>query len=218
MAQLLKSEARDLIRAIIDDPNQKMWTDARLDILTQTVLDSRWAKILERSPWETSQLDTLTPTSPGFIDLSTAPTKRFHRIQSVVRDGQAYRKADHRNVVIQNNQVVVAKDFTYLFLGSQLWLFPLSVSPNVELRYAYKPTKYTSYANGTAVEFPDGAEDAYVFEVSWRAMMKGNRQAAEQFKVAANEALDDLFTQMKSKTIGPNTPFNMMSSIEAGGV
>ena len=222
---LTKAQARTLVREWLDDPAGKRWSDSRLDLAKQLAIDDLWTDILDLQGNITSQLHNITTTvSPGYIDLRLTThggqlTQRFYRVQNVVRDERVYRNCDPREFVIQSNGAVVAPDFTYFVQGDLLWLFPLDTETDVELRYSFKPTPYTSLTDGMYVPFPDGNESAYVLAASALTMAKGNIEDAGQLFSLANQAKDRLLASIRRQYQGMMVPFDPSGSgVQFGGM
>jgi hypothetical protein len=221
---LTKAQARSMIREWTDDPQAKRWSDARLDLATQMVLDDLWTDLLDVQSGLTSQLHTITSiTSPGYIDLRLTDiggqlTQRFYRVQHLTRGGREYRPIDSRDVLIEDNAAIVAPDFTYYILGDQLWMFPLDTAEEVELRYSYKPVAYTSLAEGNSVQFPEGSDSAYILAASAIAMAKGNVEDAAQLIVLSREARDRCIAAIRRQYHGMTVPFSTGTSVDMGGI
>jgi hypothetical protein len=221
---LTKANARSLIRQIIDDPNATLWTNANLDQLAELAIDEMWGDLLSWSPWLTSQLDTITSlTSPGFMDLRItgsggALSKRFHRLQSVVRGGTTFTKYDPRDTIVELNAEVYAPQDSYIFLGDQLWLFPLDTTTDVEIRYSFKPTAFGSLADGDAVTWPDGHDLAYVYEIASSAIVKGDREDNNKISRIADRSWNRLLDAVRKRQIGPIVPWTPDSPHEFGGI
>jgi hypothetical protein len=222
---LTKLEARELIREQMDDASSKLWSDSLLDRLTTTTLDTLWGELLEHAPRLTSQLDTIaTLQTPGYIrtQLTTDTpagdlTQRFRRVQSVMRGEQMYTEVDPRRVAVQGNVLVAndGRDFVYFLQGKQIWLLPLDTAEDVELRYSYLPAKYSGLANGDNVEWPEGFEDAYTWEVAGRAMLKGGRENADSLLGVAARSMAQLRSLIK--TGGVIMPYHNMPAQAWGG-
>lgn len=223
---LTKLEARDLIRELIDDASDRLWSDALLDRLATLTLDSLWGELLEVNPRLTSQLDTIaTLQTPGYIrlQLTTATpagdlTQRFREVQSVNRNEQGYSPVDARNIVIQGNELIVNDDphqYGYLKFGQQFWLFPLDTAEDVEFRYSYLPEKFSSLADGDAVEWPEGFDDAWTWEVAGRAMMKGGREDPAGHLAIAGKSMASLRSLIKPNKV--IVPFQSMPAQAWGG-
>jgi len=219
---LTKAIARTMIQQVMDDPSGAMWTSANLDQLTEISLDEMWGDLLTFSPWLLSQLDTIaTLTSPGYLDLRTvanggALSQRFHRLQSIVRGGTTYSKADTRDVVVELNSVVVAPDNTYVFLGDQLWLFPLDITADVEIRYSYKPAGFVSLGEGAKVTWPDGHDSAFIYEIAARALVRGDREDNGNILRLAGQSWARLIDMIRRRQIGPIVPWGPDTSTEWG--
>jgi hypothetical protein len=222
---LTKAEARTQIREWLDDPAAKRWSDSRLDLATQFVLDDLWTDMLDMQSLLTSQFHQITSFhSPGYIDLRLTTnggdlTQRLYRIQHVTRGGREYRWGDPRDLVIESNALVAGgPDFTYYVLGDQLWMFPLSTSDAVELRYSYKPITYTSLTNGNGVQFPEGSESAYVLGTAALAMAKGNVEDAGQLLALADQAKNRCFAAIRRQYHGMTVPFTTGTGQDMGGI
>jgi len=222
---LTKLEARGLIQELMEDAGAKLWSATLLDRLATLTLDSLWGELLELGPRLTSQLDTIaTLQAPGYIrtQLTTDTpagdlTQRFRRVQSVVRDSQTYTEADPRRIVVQGNELIAndGRSYVYFIQGKQLWLFPLDTAEDVEIRYSYLPAKFSSLADGTAVEWPEGFEDAYTWEVAGRAMLRGGRENAEALLSVAARSMGQLRSLIKPNTV--IMPYQHMTAQAWGG-
>lgn len=217
---IIKSDLRQLIRLMIDDPQKVLWADADLDLLTEQTMDALWGKIHGYFPYFTSQTDTLTTTSPGFIDLRQTGvgtgqlTNRIHRVQTVTvgsisANALTYERADPRDVVLQGGKVIFAPNYRYVFYGVQLWLFPLDTTANnVELKYSFKPTPaYRTLADNALLGWPDGNEAALWWEVAARALSRGGREDPNMFRTWMGEAWQDMMHSISMQDIGPIVPY-----------
>lgn len=213
---IIKSDLRSLVRNLIDDPQKKLWDDVTLDLLTEATMDELWARLFDYFPFLNSQTDTLTPTSPGFIDLRQTGvgtgqlTNRFHRLQSCVvgssgANAITYSLADPRDVVLQGGKTIYAPNYRYVFYYPQLWLFPLDTTPSsVELKYSYKPTPaYRAIADANTIGWPDGHESALWWEVAARAISKGAREDPTTFRSFAKDGWDAMLSSIRNPQIGP---------------
>jgi len=223
---LTKVDARSLIREVMDDAASKLWSNTLLDRLATITLDSRWGELLEFAPQLTSQLNTITTlTAPGFIDLNLTGdggdlTQRFFRVQHVVRDGQEYTAADTKRIVIEVNEVIAndtGKKFVYFIRGDQLWLLPLDTTLDVELRYTFTPARFSDIAESDNVAWPEGYEDAYVFEVAGRAMLKGGREDAAARLSSGRDSFANLRSALTRPHGGVIMPYQHMSAMAWGG-
>ena len=218
MAQLTRLQARTLIRQLIDDTASKLWDDTNLDLLTEAAIDELWGELLDWNGWLRSTEQAVTPTSPGYFDLDTGLT-RFYRLQAVVRGGQTFWPANQRDVLLSNNEAVVAPDNTYAIIGSRVYLFPLDASTSIYVRYADRPTAYTSLASdATAVPWPDGYHMAYVYEAASRALEKGDREKSDTFRQRAADEVARMRAYLRKRQIGPIMPWFDRDSLEWGGV
>lgn len=221
---LTKALARAQIRQLIDDPNSKLWTDANLDQLTELAMDEMWSDLLAYAPFLTSQLDTIASlTSPGYLDLRIttdggALSKRFHKLQSIVRNGTTYTKYDPRDSIIELNKEIFAPTESYSFMGDQLWLFPLDINTDVEIRYSFKPVGFVSLADGTKVTWPDGHDSAYIYEIAARAVSKGGREDNQGFLQLAAKSWDRLLETVRKRQIGMTVPWTADSQHDFGGI
>src|SRR5574342_75434 len=220
---LTKAEARTAIREATDDPAGKRWSNSALDSLISRTIDGLWSDILDLLPWMVSQLHTSVPmTSHGFIDLRLTTnggqlTQRFYRVQKVTRDGREYSPAKPQDVLIQTDSELVAPAFTYVLFGNQLWLFPLSTTTDVELRYNFLPTPFTSLTDGYEVPWPEGYDDAYIYAVARRAFGKGDAESIGQATDLAREAMEKLTASVRKYYVGPVGPTGYDSAISWGG-
>lgn len=224
---LTKSEARTLIREFIDDPDAKLWGDTNLDLLTALVLDDLWGDLLRQAPNYRSALDDVTSanhTSPGYIDLGSAGplSQRFYRLQSVTREDTEYTPVDPRDIAIMDDEVVVneAAPRTYYVRGEQLWLFPLSTGEATEVRYSSLPASYDDLADGGTVVWPDGFENAFIFEAAGRALLKGGRESesGKEMLSMGRAVLDRLLARLDRQHPAPVTPWTSTSPEAWGSV
>lgn len=206
-----------MIRQFIDDSGSKLWDDTNLDLLTQGAIDELWGELLDWNGWLRSTEATVSVLTPGYFDLESGLT-RFYRLQAVVRDGQTYWPANPRDVLVSNNQAIVAPDNTYAILGTRVYLFPLSYpGTSVYVRFADRPTAYTSLASdATAVDWPDGYHMAYIYEAASRAMEKGDREKSDTFKQRAADEVARLRAYLRKRQIGPVMPWMDRDSVEWG--
>lgn len=228
---LIKSDLRNLIFQMIDDPQQVLWTQANMDLLTEQVMDELWGRIYDYSPFFTTQNDTVTPLTPGYVDLGLTGvgtgqlSRRIHKLQSCVVGNAAgqvaitYELADPRDVVLQGNTLIFAPNWRYVFFGSQLWLFPLDTTANsVNIRYSYKPVGYRSLGDSATIGWPDGHESALWYEVCARAISKGAREDPNVFRAMADDAFLNMISSIKNQQIGPTTMWTGDASESWGSV
>lgn len=222
---LTKLEARGLIQELIDDASAKMWGTSLLDRLATTTIDALWGELLEINPRLLVQTDTITTLqSPGFLRLALTTdtpagdlSQRFRRIQHITRDGREYTEIRRQNVVVEDNEVGVndARQYGWYRKGKQIWLVPFETTPEVEFEYNYLPTKFSALADGDAVEWPEGFEDAYTWEVAGRAMLKGGRENAESHLAIAGRAMANLKSLVRDGKL--ILPQYHMTAQEMGG-
>ncbi len=221
---MTKATLRSLIQQWLDDPNARLWTAPNLDLLIEVTQDELFARLHERFPYFTSQLDTVAAlTTPGFINTALSGghlSKRLHRVQSIVRDGQEYGEVDRRRVLLEGGEVKTWASwpsFGYVFLGEQVHLFPYDTTKAAEVRYAFKPTRFTTLLDADAVQWPDGHESALIFECARRATAKGSREDDSQLGRLAQEAWDALIVTLERRSHGPKMPFYSDTPQEYGG-
>lgn len=196
-----KVQVRALVRELIDDPGGRLWNTTNLDMLIEGCLDELWGQLLDQFGYLRSTSQSLTPTSPGYIDLSTANTaftSRFYRVQKVVRDGVEFSPVSNRDVLMQGTTALDAPDSSYTIFDNKLWLFPQSTTA-VYMQYASLPEPFTSLSPGpdpddsadddvSFVEWPDGHHMAYIYDVASKAIEKGDREEsaklARRFEVS----------------------------------
>jgi hypothetical protein len=223
---LTKAQIRTAVRQQIDDPSAARWTDPNLDILIGMVYEDGWQDILEWAPFYTSQLDTITPLlTPGYIDFAATggagqPTKRFFAAQKITRSGREYVYAPSSVLVLEDNALVtpvVGLDGYFTSFGKQLWLFPLELTPEVELRYSYRPGLFSALADGNAVEWPEGHESALVFESAARAMTKGDAESMAQLKQLAVDAWERMRSSLHRVQVVTREPRQLDSPLAWAG-
>ena len=221
---LTKANARSLIRELADDPNAKLWSNANLDALASATLDDLWATILSVAPWATSQLDTITTlASPGYVDLRLTTgggdlTQRLYRLQTITRDDQSYGAIQPSSVTLQAGEVKASDNASYAFFvwADRLYLFPLDTTTDVEVRYSYLPTPFTTLNEGDTVGWPDGFDAAYTHEVAARAMLRGAREDPAGLRAIAAESFNRLLGAVSRQHLGPTTPILMDSPLTWG--
>lgn len=166
-----------LVRDLVDDPNSVRWSATAFPLYMDLAYDSLWRRLLTDRPAYNQVTETLGAlTSPGTVNLADGGdlTNRFHGLRKLVRDSQAYGKADPRDVLLEDGAVVVAEDYTWMFFGrTQLHLFPYSVAAGVEITYNYLPAAWSSLASGATVTWPNGHEWAFVLYAAAMLSAKG---------------------------------------------
>lgn len=190
-----------MIRALLPDAEKQAIHDSVLDVATQLVIDELSGEILDEAPWYVSVLETPgTITAPGYIALSTL-AQRFYRMQKVTRDSQEFGVSSPHDVVTFDNVDVTSPRYTYAVMGSQLWLFPLDTTLNVELRYSYLPAAFTTLADTDVVPWPDGFDSAYVHEAV--ARLTGDVNWTNKQHAIAQAAFDRLKSRVRREYVGP---------------
>jgi len=241
MAQLTKQDARNLVAQLIDDKGFKNWPVDLLDMLITGTLDELWGELLDQFPYLTSTEEQLTSTStpvvgitaPGYVDLdpeTVTLTRRFYRVQRVVRGGVNLRPANPNEVTVSNNVVIEAPDDTYLVQDSKLWVFPLDATTPIFLRYSYLGEPFTSLTVGTTdpdspsddpimtVPWPDGYHMAYIYAAAARAMEKGDKEDSTRLQKRADMAMFRLKAYLRRQHLGTLTPETQDNPLDWGGV
>ena len=216
---MTKEESRDLVQQLIDDPSGARWAPGRLDLLIQMTVDSLWVEIFRIVPEYLSYKQTLTTlTSPGYVDLSSDGdlTYRFYKLMKVTRSGYEYAPIDHRLIVLEDDEVKVGYNRTYTRMGSKLYLFPLELTPEVEVTYTYRPAAFTLLDDGADVEWPDGHEAVYIYMAAAAALGKGAAEDPTMFKEMAEEARRRMVAELERYYPGPTTPFPSGSALAFG--
>jgi len=222
---LTKAQARMMTREWLDDPNAKRWSDARIDLAIQLALDDLWTDMLDMQSSLTSQLHTFvtsTLISPGYIDLRLTTmggqlTQRFYRVQRVTVGGRECHPVDARDVLIENNVAIVGSDAGYYVLGDQLWLFPLSRTDQVELRYSFKPTPFTAMTEGMYIPFPEGSDSAYVLLAAATTMAKGGAEDIGQLMQLARESRERCMAAIRRQYHGATVMYGTDRGSDFGG-
>ena len=234
---LTKSAVRVAVQQMIDDPNGKRWAPAALDQLIELVMDDIWADILDSASYINSayQQIQLPLRAPGYIDLRLDTyggdlTNRFYRLQQVIADGRQYGAKDPRDYLMSatsntgdvstittNNGV--GTQFSFQFLGSQLWLHPLGGQTTfVELRYNYRPTAFTLLKDSALVEIPEGSFRALINLSAGEAMMKGNAEDGAALLKVGEDAREKLLNSIRRQYHGMTMPFTPDEQYSWGGV
>lgn len=232
---ITKAALRSAVRQLIDDPNAKRWTDTGLDVLIEGIYDDLYSQILDIAPYLNSQYQqiALPLHSPGYIDLRQTLyggdlTQRMYRIQQVIADGRQYFPKDPRDYLMTASSNTgdvttiradtgVEQRYSYQFLGNQLWLHPLGqVTTFVEMRYSYR-TLFTSLTNGYTLDIPEGSTRAFVNSVATEAVLKGGAEETKEFRLARDEARNDLFSAIRRQYHGMTVPFTTENAWSVGG-
>lgn len=218
---LTKAQARSLIRNLLDDEARRTWSDASLDVLTQTTLDELWGELLDEMPWHGVARETIVAESNGTI-LLTAPTLlyRFHRVQKVTDSEGEFSYVHQRSAVIFNNEQITAPDRTFTVIGQRLYIFPLTASKSYELSYSAIPGAYTSLLDTDSIagSWLDGFENAFIFDVAARASIKQPQAVLERYENYAAKTLDRMKGRMKRQYVGPATINDLEAPEDFGGV
>ena len=231
---LLKSDYREAVQEMFDDPLAQRWTATKLDKMMSMVYDSLWSEILDTNSYWNSQYQQISiPLRvPGYIDTRLIAdggdlNKRVYRIQQVIAAGRHFFHKDPRDYLMfastNTGDLTTVRasnetQFSYQFLGDQLWLHPLgAVTTFVELRYSYRPTKYISLGDSSSVEFPEGCEDVFVLYSAARAMTKGAVEDANVLFGQAGEAKRSMLNAIRRRSHGMMQPFGTDSSASWGG-
>lgn len=177
---MTKAESETVIRSHLDDAASKRWGSSEFDLIVSATYDSCWRALLVQFPWLLTQRDDITSalTSPGYVTLTTAGelTQRFHGLISITRDGRQYSRGLDKNVVLQDDAVVVAPDYTYVRWGDELHLFPYDTTADLEIRYSYIPPVWSGLADGASIVWPEGHELAFTYAAATRLGAKGESE------------------------------------------
>jgi hypothetical protein len=215
-----KQDLRAYVQNHIDDLNSKFWSNTNLDFLIQGTMEEKWTELLRVDPFLLSTTETITAApklvTPGYIDLAQL-TNRFHAIQSLIRDDKEYDKAHSRDVVLKGTTLLVGPDLHYTKFGARIYLFPLSTTSQIDLRYSYRPALFTGLGSTDPVTWPEGFENALIFECASRAMTKGDREENARIDRLAKDSWDSLITFIRDNRT-PVVPFDFKSKEEWGSV
>jgi hypothetical protein len=217
---MIKGELRAVVQQLMDDPDGKRWSAANLDILIGMVLDDMWSEVLEQSPWFLSILETVsTLTSPGYIDTASGGdlAERIFRVQKITRHGDEYSKVVESDVVIEDAAQLDWNRQVYWWFEDQIWLAPFETTPEVEIRYSYRPTNFNSLAtDGTAVVWPDGHEMVMAFRCAGMGMLKAAAEDPSPLLAVGDRAFSNLKAAIRRRQIGPMV-INAMDTSHAWG-
>ncbi len=223
---LTKAAVRTQVRQLIHDEGGKLWVDANLDLLIGLVFDSKWSDMLNFRGKITSQLDTIaTLTSPGYINLQIAAdsgdlSQRFYRVQSVTRNATQYLPADERFITIEGATVKYGGPSSCFYVrGDEMWLFPLNTTDDVEIRYAFLPTRFDLLTNdATRMSWPVGHEAALIFEAAALAMSKGGLEDPSTLLELADRATHRMFASIERDGNWAVTPATSDDAVHWGAV
>lgn len=206
------------VRNLIDDPIAAFWTAANLTVLISTTYDEMWGDILDFAPYYKSTIETVTTTpkltANGTIDIPSLAS-RFYRLQSIVRYGKVLDPANPRDVMIQANEAIVGPDGHYAHIGDQIYMFPISATESLEIRYAPLPADFVALGGSSPITWPDGFESALIFESAARAMLKGEREENARLARLAEKSWNSLLSAVKRRRFAL-TPYDLRSPLEYG--
>lgn len=191
MALMTKGQIRSAVSQAIDDPTNKKWSQTNIDLLIQMVMDTMFETILDTYEYLTSQTDTTSTSAGGVIALS-ALTKRFYRIQRVLKVSGTLELQPK----LFAEQVPQA---TYYIAGGNINTDPAQVSTSHNITYSYLPTSFTALATDATllpVEYPEGHESALIYVTAAWAMTKGDEESMAQIGRIADSALESLLTHV----------------------
>lgn len=225
---LQKAQARSLIRTLVKDQNKDSWSDSALDVLTQTTIDEMYGEILDQQPYLNSQLDVVSAPliAPGLVDTRVQGvgtgqlTQRMYRLQKVTLANQEYTQAHAEDIAMSPTTTteIVAPRFSYQFFGYNLYLFPLSVSINAEMRYSFLPAEYNTVPETTNVTWPDGFENVFIFETSARAMLGFDAALAGSYHALAESVRSKMNYALARTSPGPMVPHLIDTPISWGAI
>ena len=234
---LTKSQVRSQVRQLCDDPNGKRWVDAALDNLIEGIHDDLYSDMLDVAGYFNSQYQQITIPlhAPGYIDLRQTIyggdlTQRFYRLQQCMTGGRHYFAKDPRDYLLTaasasgdvstiKDTSGIAQQFTFQFLGNQLWLHPLGgTSGFVELRYSYKPQAFSTLTNGYIVDMPEGSYRALINLSAAEALQKGNAEDAANFRIMGEDARQKLLNSIRRQYHGATQMYTSNSPESFGGI
>lgn len=214
---MTKAELRTIVRVMIGDSIGTRISDVALDLMIQMKADEIWSKVFSIEPYYivNRQLN-LTPTSPGYVDVSTGLTSRFYRLQSVGRAGQTYRQIDPRNVSFDDSTLMAidsgSSSYRYFWRGTQLHLLPYATTADVDIEYSGPPASMlTSLTESQAIIWPDGHELALVLGTASAIL-----RADKDLRTDADNALGELLAHVSRRSIGALTPYQVRTPQEDG--
>lgn len=196
MALLNKGQVRTAVMQAIDDPLNKRWSAANLDILIGMVGDMLWSAVLDSYEYATSFEQSVTPAAGGVMD-TTGLTKRYYRVQKVVR-------ASDSLVAQARRPEESVPQLSYYQSGVNLVTDPaVTGASSVTLTYAYLPTNFNALANDATslpTEFPEGHELALVYLAAAAALIKGGAEDMGQVGRMADAAVDAFLAHIARRT------------------
>ena len=230
MPQLSKSDARDLVRQLIDDPAGKFWPRQRLDLLFAGCLDELWSQLLDEFSYLTSVEETVTRDAAGGVLTTTQLSSRFYRAQRVMVAGREYDYVHPREVNISGSEVVSGPDYCYTVLHDGIWALPLEPNTAITIRYSHLPEPFTSLDPASdspdseddddvlTIPWPDGHHMAYIYDVAAKAMEKGNRKESDRLTRRAEHSLLRLKQYLRKQHVGPVMPWYGDDVLDWGSV
>lgn len=204
MSVFTKDQIRSAVRQAIDDPTSSRWSDSNLDILITMVEDTIFQAVLDTFPWFQSTGETVTTGGGGSVNLDTTLTKRWYRVQKVIKVSDS----SELQPKLFNESLPQA---TYFMQGPFLNTSPLIVGANsITVTYAYLPSRFTDLATGATAltDFPEGHEAALVYLSAAWAMSKGDAESIAQVGRIADQAVEALLVH-----IARRYPISAMSGV-----
>lgn len=221
---MTKSQARQLIQQMIDDREAVRWPTVILDLLIESGLDDLYSEVLETFPYAVSALEEPSAlVSPGIIywryGTGTAElANRPFAIQSLTRDGQEYGLLDPGEVVLEDGAVVEAEDYGYVFFGDELHVFPYDTTANIELRYSYRPPRFSQMTESTSIQWPDGHQMVFLAYIAGLASNKGSQEDPSNWFRIYGASLSRMLSAIKRRSPGPAKIRTMDTSVGWGSI
>jgi hypothetical protein len=168
------------------------------------------------APFYRSRLETLAAPASGFFLLSNLG-ERWHRIQSIVRDGVVYQPVDPKRFQLEGGEKLSGPDYSWARLGDEVWLFPTEGSSSVEVRYSSRPAGFTSLEADDLVEWPEGYDSVWLHEIVGRGLAKGAAEDGSDHLRISTLGMQRLKAELGRTHSGPSTVMATSRAVDWGG-
>jgi hypothetical protein len=214
---MLKSEALELVRELVDDPDGTRWKDRVLSLFLGSVLDELWGQLLAIAPYARHQNEQITTNGEGFYSLANL-TERYFRILKVVRgDDVVLHPLTPQNVPLRGRTHIGPEKPGYVLFGDELLVLPQSTTV-VDVWYSHRPPAFSALAANDVLPWPDGEEMSLLYEVAGRMLTKGGAEDPGMHLQIAQRAFQNTLGLVQRRYPAPLMIQASGSSVDWGGV
>lgn len=189
MPLLTKGQVRTAVKQAIDDPTNKRWSDANLDILIGMVQDTIYQAVLDTFEWYNFGTATGTTSAAGaLVNMNSIFGSRPHRLLKVMRTSDLFELQPK----LRNERV---PQLAYDWSGDTLYTDPPLNAVNLTLQASFLPDPFYGLAtDATTIQFFPNHEASLIYvSASW-ALVKGGAESLAQVGRIADVAVDALLT------------------------